>query len=112
MSNSVFHIGSLLCPVLNFELFVSKLQPVFERLWQRPLSSLIDNMAVWYSKVPVGLKTLTMFMSDLSRKCDLDQIYINHFIRATGATMVWSISDHACNLSQISSVSYGTPEGG
>lgn len=45
-------------------------------------------MAVYYSKVPVGSKTFITFMSDLSRKRDLDHIYTNHSIRATGATIL------------------------
>lgn len=45
-------------------------------------------MAVYYSKVPVGSKTFITFMSDLSRKRDLDQIYTNHSIRVTGATIL------------------------
>jgi hypothetical protein len=45
-------------------------------------------MSVWFAKVPVGAKTLTTFMSDLSKKCNLSKIYTNHSIRATGATML------------------------
>lgn len=39
-----------------------------DRLWQQPLGSFTKNMAVWYSKVTIGSKTLTAFMLDLSRK--------------------------------------------
>lgn len=85
MWNLFFHSGSPFCPVQSFELYISKLHPDLDRLWQRPLGFVTDNMTVWYS---VGPKTLTMFMSDLSRKCDFDQIYTNHSIKATGATML------------------------
>lgn len=69
-------------------LYISKLHQELDRLWQRPLGSFIDIITVWYSRVLVGSKTLTMFMSDLRRKCDLDQIYTNHSVRGTEATML------------------------
>lgn len=45
-------------------------------------------MVVQYFKVLVGLKVLIMFMLDLSRKCDFDQIYINYFIWVIGVIML------------------------
>lgn len=58
-----------------------------DRLLQRPLGSFTNNMAVRYSKVPIGSKTLTTFMSDLSRKIELAKIYTNHSFRASRVTM-------------------------
>jgi integrase len=43
---------------------------------------------VWYCNVPIGAKMLGVFMSEISEKCKLSQIYINHSIRATGATLL------------------------
>lgn len=45
-------------------------------------------MVVQYFKVLVGLKVLIMFMLDLSRKSDFDQIYINYFIWVIGVIML------------------------
>ncbi|CAC5408693.1 unnamed protein product [Mytilus coruscus] len=42
----------------------------------------------WYYNIPVGEKTLGNFMSYLSKKCNLSEIYTNHSIRATGATVL------------------------
>ena len=36
----------------------------------------------------MGQKTLAVFMSELSKSCQLSQIYTNHSIRATGATVL------------------------
>ena len=74
----------------SYELYISKLHPDLERLWQRPLSIFSENDDVWYAKVPMGQKTLAVctFMSELSKSCQLSQIYTNHSIRATGATVL------------------------
>lgn len=45
-------------------------------------------MVVYYFKVLVGLKMFIMFMLDLSRKCDFDQIYINYFIWVIGVIIL------------------------
>jgi hypothetical protein len=42
----------------------------------------------WYCNEPVGKKKLTVFMSELSKSAALSQIYTNHSIRATGATIL------------------------
>jgi hypothetical protein len=42
----------------------------------------------WYCNEPVGEKKLTVFMSELSKSAALSQIYTNHSIRATGATIL------------------------
>ena len=70
----------------SYEHYISKLHPDLERLWQHPLSIFSENDDVWYAKVPMGQKTLAVFMSELSKSCQLSQIYTNHSIRATGAT--------------------------
>jgi integrase len=36
----------------------------------------------------MGQKVLGAFMSELSKSCELSQIYTNHSIRATGATVL------------------------
>ena len=72
----------------SYELYISKLHPDLERLWQRPLSIFSEKDDVWYAKVPMGQKTLAVFMSELSKSCQLSQIYTNHSIRATGATVL------------------------
>ncbi|XP_048771872.2 uncharacterized protein LOC125677743 [Ostrea edulis] len=79
---------SAYCPVSSYELYISKLNPDLDRLWQRPLSTFSENDDVWYAKVPVGQKVLGAFMSEMSKSCELSQVYTNHSIRATGATVL------------------------
>jgi hypothetical protein len=42
----------------------------------------------WFQKRPIAKGTLASFMSTLSKKTGLSQIYTNHSIRATGATIL------------------------
>ena len=64
------------------------MNPKNNRLWQKPLDSFSVESEVWYCNVPIGAKKLSVFMSELSEKCNLSQIYTNHSIRATGATLL------------------------
>lgn len=80
--------GSPYCPVMSFQNYVRRLHPSNERLWQKPLDSFSENSPVWYCNSGVGEKTLSSFMSRLSKSCGLAQIYTNHSIRATGATIL------------------------
>ena len=80
--------GSPYCPVMSFQNYVRRLHPSNERLWQKPLDSISENSPVWYCNSGVGEKTLSSFMSRLSKSCGLAHIYTNHSIRATGATIL------------------------
>ncbi|CAG2255481.1 KCTD1_15 [Mytilus edulis] len=76
------------CPVAAFQKYISKLHPKCNRLWQRPLGSFYEDSASWYCNSPVGRDTLAQFMNKLSKLCSLSQVYTNHSIRATGATIL------------------------
>ncbi|CAG2214467.1 unnamed protein product [Mytilus edulis] len=76
------------CPVAAFQKYISKLNPKCNRLWQRPLGSFYEDSASWYCNSPVGRDTLAQFMNKLSKLCSLSQVYTNHSIRATGATIL------------------------
>ena len=80
-----------LCPVKSFELYLSKLHPELEFLWQRPKDNPSENDS-WYCKVPLGKTTIGNFMKELSRTANLSQNYTNHSIRTTAVTV-----DH-CNF--------------
>ena len=43
---------------------------------------------VWYGKNHIGKNPLAKFMSEVSKNCDLSQIYTNHCIRVTGASIL------------------------
>ena len=80
--------GSQFCPVRSFEKYISKLHPSCSSLWQRPRDSFDEDDEIWYCNVRLGEKTLASFMSKLSKDTDLSQMYTNHSIRATGATIL------------------------
>ncbi|VDI46251.1 Hypothetical predicted protein [Mytilus galloprovincialis] len=80
--------GSEYCPVSSFEKYVNKLNPECDKLWQRPKDQFLEEDPSWYYNIPVGEKTLGNFMSYLSKKCNLSEIYTNHSITATGPTVL------------------------
>jgi hypothetical protein len=80
--------GSEYCPVQSFAKYISKLHPSCDRLWQKTRDDFDDSDKPWYYNAPIGEKTLGNFMTSLSKLCRLSQIYINHSIRATGATIL------------------------
>lgn len=77
-----------LCPVQSFVSYLSKLNPLNNKLWQKPKDSFISEDNVWYCNIPVGQKTLQSYMSKMSTLCELSMKYTNHSIRATGATLL------------------------
>ncbi|VDI27689.1 Hypothetical predicted protein [Mytilus galloprovincialis] len=89
--------GSPYCPVKSYETYISKLHP----LWQRPKESFNDDDTIWYCNSRLGEKTLAKFMTKLSEGAKLSQIYTNHSIRATGATI---LTKSMFNPSQIMAV--------
>ena len=69
-----------------FELYVSKLNPNNNNLWQKLKSKITGSENFWFDNVPVGRDTLNDAMKVLSGKAGLSQIYTNHCIRATTVT--------------------------
>ena len=89
------------CPVRNFETYLQKLHPQCNRLWQFPTDSFNISDECWFQKRPIGKDTLASFMTfTLSKKTSLSQIYTNHSIRATGATIL----GRNCSMTQIVAV--------
>lgn len=80
--------GSIFCPVLSYEMYISKLHPECDKLWQRPLESFVDSDSVWFYNARVGEKKLSTFLSRISKAAGLSKIYTNHSIRATGASIL------------------------
>ena len=87
------------CPVRSFQKLLNHLHPDCNRLWQKPREAVTSN--IWFYKRPVGKDTLGRFMRDLSEEYKLSQIYTNHSIRVTGATI---LSQNKFGLSQIMAI--------
>lgn len=89
------------CPVTTFEKYLAKLNPASDRLWQYPKDSFEVTDDCWYQNRPIGRDSLSKFMGKLSAKVNLSQIYTNHSIRVTGASI---LSTGNYSASQIMSV--------
>ena len=80
--------GNPRCPVRSFETYIQHLNPDCPSLWQRPKDKDQINNHIWFYKKCVGLDTLQSFMKNLSQKYQLSQVYTNHCVRVTGATIL------------------------
>jgi hypothetical protein len=84
------------CPVRSFQLYVSRLHPQCDRLWQYPCPKPIrpvpnptaEATCIWFQNRPLGKNKLCTFMADLSTAAGLGTKYTNHSVRATGATIL------------------------
>lgn len=67
-----------------FKLYISKLNPKVDFLWQRPKAGTIYYTdEVWYDKVRVGHDPLERFMVFTGPEAGLSKKYTNHSIRST-----------------------------
>ena len=82
------HARSELCLDAAFKIYVSRLNPICDSLWQRPLDNVASTQVVWYYNRPIGVNTLATFMRRLSEKCFLSKTYSNNSIRVTGVTLL------------------------
>lgn len=83
-----FFEGDPKCPVASFEKYISKLNPLLDVLWQRPLDTFLPKESTWYYAAPVGKNTLGNMMPALSKLAKLSKRYTNHSIRATSVTLL------------------------
>ena len=79
----IYETGGDKCPVNAFILYLSKLNPNLNALWQRPRPSITIKHDVWYCNIPHGEKYLGVMLSKLSKKYELSQVYTNHSLRVT-----------------------------
>ena len=79
-----------LCPVRSFRKYLEHLEPNNPYLWQTPLKNgkKKNNIDIWYGMQHMGKNTLSGFMKDVSKECQLSQIYSNHSIQVTGITVL------------------------
>ncbi|XP_069040212.1 general transcription factor II-I repeat domain-containing protein 1 [Lepisosteus oculatus] len=73
--------GDPRCPVAAFQLYLSKLNPFSNALFQHPI--LHPSTDIWYNTKPVGVNVLGSMMPRLSKEAQLSAIYSNHSIRMT-----------------------------
>ena len=93
-----------LCPVRAFELYLSKLYPSLDLLWQKPKA--IDNFnesdGVWYCNAPLGKNTLGSLMKTISVEYKLSKVYTNHCIRSTAVSVLDNNNFEARHIMRVS----------
>ena len=91
------------CPIRSYIKYMSKRNQNQVALWQKPKKFPAANPnEPWYDNVAVGKGMLATFMSKISQKLNLSQIYKNHSIRSTGITTLFHAgvnTHHICNIS-------------
>ena len=75
--------GDRLCPVAAYELYLEKLHPGLEALWQRPNSHYWKDGSLWYTAQPLGKQYLGTMLKRMSEDAKLSRVYTNHCVRAT-----------------------------
>lgn len=72
-----------MCPVKTYDLYVSRLDPHCNRLWQVPKEGVTWNQEIWYINQPVGKTRCQDLMPTLYVNAGLSKRYTNHCVRST-----------------------------
>ena len=78
--------GLSLDPVAALKLFLGKLHPRCNALFQTPNQLHYEKAGTWYKNEPLGKNTLGQIMQNISKKADLSQVYTAHCLRASTVT--------------------------
>lgn len=100
--------GGRLCPVANFEKYLSLLHPGCDRLFVSPVDAYRPEDTCWYTRKPFGYSKLRYFLPKLSKLAGLSKSYTNHSIRSTTITLLNEarVSPHdICSVSRHKSIS-------
>ena len=91
-----------MCPVRSFTKYYDHLNPQNDYLWQIPLRKINPaDPNVWYGLGHIGKNPLAKFMSQVSLNCNLSQIYTNHCIRVTGASILTRFNFAASEIMSV-----------
>ena len=75
--------------VKALRIFLSKLNPGVERLFQRARMGFVEEEdATWFQRQVLGKNLLGTMMERISRHANLSQRYTNHCVRATAVTIL------------------------
>ena len=70
---NLYFLGSDICPVNIYTLYMSKIHPKKAYMWQRPKRKLKDVHSHWYNNSPLGKDTIGNIMKSISEKADLSK---------------------------------------
>ena len=72
------------------KLYLSKLHPDCQWLFQQSKMKISSAEEVWYKKEPLGVNSLGKMMQPISEAAGLSQAYTNHCVRATTVTLLFN----------------------
>lgn len=72
-----------MCPVKTYDLYVNRLDPRLNRLWQVPKGGVTWNQQIWYNNQPIGKGKCQDLMPTLYKNAKLSKRYTNHCVRST-----------------------------
>jgi hypothetical protein len=79
--------GDPLCPVISYDLYVSKLNPKCNAFLQRP-DPRYEHRDTWYQNAPLGVHTIGNIMKTISAQAGASKTYTNHSLKASTATVL------------------------
>jgi hypothetical protein len=95
--------GDPKCPVKTIELYISKLHPINEWLWQKPICRLLSmNDACWYESRKLGKNILSNMMSTISSHCSLSKKFTNHCVRVSACTLLGDLGYSDLDIQSVS----------
>lgn len=87
--------GDDLCPVYSMTLYLSKLSPRNNSLFQCPVRKKVtDDDEAWYMNLTFGHNRLVTMMSDISKAAKLSRIYTNRCVDVTRNNMLQQASSN------------------
>ena len=94
--------GDRNCPVASFKLYLSKLNPLINCLYQKPNPNWQSNTdSAWYLQEPLGKNRLGDMMKNISHEAKLSQAYTNHCLRVTTATVLSDAGFHISDIARV-----------
>jgi len=94
--------GGPQCPVTSLTLYISRLNPLNDSLFQRPRKNFSMSDKVWYDFTTVGERTLKEKMKSISKEAQLSQVYTNQSIRVTAMSVQKQPLSGACISTKLS----------
>lgn len=105
----MYATGEKDCPVFAFKKYIQKRNPASNFLFQQPRPRVKETDTIWYTSRPVGEKTITGFMKEISKAAKLSRVYTNHSVRASTVKIlahagvpnreIMKITGHKCEAS-------------
>ena len=80
--------NQLLDGLTCLKMYLQKLNPKCEALFQYPKRNAKQDEHVWYENRPLGVHKLAGMMKEISQLACLSKVYTNHSVRATAITLL------------------------